>query len=89
MAIITAIAIYFIIWWLTLFAMLPFGLKTQRDAGDVTLGTVESAPSGRHMGRTFLRTTLVASLLFAGFWYVTQVLGYGIADMPQIVPGFQ
>lgn len=89
MAIVTAIAIYFIIWWLTLFAMLPFGLRTQREENDVTLGTVESAPAGRHMGRAILRTTLVASVIFAGFWYVTQIAGYGIADLPEIVPDFR
>ncbi len=70
----TAVAVYFIIWWLTLFAMLPFGVKTQGEAKNVTLGTVESAPAGRHMGKAVLRTTIVASILFGGFWYVTGVL---------------
>ena len=37
-------ALYFILWWLVLFATLPFGLKTQEEHGEVTLGTVPSAP---------------------------------------------
>ena len=44
-------ALFFILWWLVLFAVLPFGLKTQDDDGDVTLGTVSSAPRGPHMLR--------------------------------------
>lgn len=89
MAVATAIAIYFIIWWITLFAMLPFGLRTQREDNKVTLGTVESAPAGRHMGRAMLRTTIVASIIFVAFWYVTQIAGYGIGDLPKIVPEFR
>lgn len=86
MAIGTAIAVYFIIWWVTLFATLPFGLKTQREAGDVTLGTVESAPAGRHMRKVLLRNTVVASIVFAIYWYITHVAGYGIQDVPRIIP---
>jgi predicted secreted protein len=44
---VTYFAIYFIVWWITLFAVLPFGLKTQDENEDVTLGTVSSAPRGR------------------------------------------
>ena len=29
----TIIAIYFLIWWLTLFAVLPFGVKSQSESG--------------------------------------------------------
>ena len=86
MAWVSAFAIYFIIWWLTLFATLPFGLKTQREDGEVTLGTVESAPSGRHVGRAMAINTVIATLVFGAFWYVTQVLGYGIDDLPNIIP---
>jgi predicted secreted protein len=86
MPVVTAIAIYFILWWIVLFAMLPFGLKTQREADDVTLGTVESAPAGPHMARVILRTTLVSAVIFAGFWYLTQVAGYSLRDLPSIIP---
>ncbi len=85
----TAIAIYFIVWWLTLFAMLSFGLKTQREEGEVTLGTVESAPAGRHMARALLRTTVVATVLFGLFWYVTQIAGFGFDDLPAIIPDYR
>lgn len=30
----SAIAIYFIIWWLTLFVVLPFGVKNAAETGE-------------------------------------------------------
>ena len=42
---------FFISWWFFLFLVLPFGLRTQDEDEDVTLGTVASAPRGPHMLR--------------------------------------
>ena len=35
----TAIAIYFLIWWVTLFAVLPWGISNQEESGEVVPGT--------------------------------------------------
>ncbi len=86
---ISVIAVYFVLWWLVLFAMLPFGLKTQEEDGDVTLGTVSSAPKGPHMLRAVIRTTIVSAIIIAGFYGVTRGLGLGIDDIPRIVPDFK
>lgn len=86
MSIGSAIAIYFIIWWTSLFALLPVGLRTQAEEGDVTLGTVASAPAKPRIGRAFLRTTIVASLIFALYYYLTQVRGFGLDDIPHFFP---
>ena len=34
MAVGTAIAIYFVVWWVVLFAVLPFGMRAQEDDKD-------------------------------------------------------
>jgi predicted secreted protein len=81
-------AIYFVLWWLVLFATLPFSLRTQDDEGDVTLGTVSSAPKGPHMMRAFVRTTIVSAIILGGFYLVTKGLDLGIDDIPIIVPDF-
>ncbi|MGH6761489.1 MAG: DUF1467 family protein [Phyllobacterium sp.] len=86
MAFFTALALYFIFWWVTLFAMLPVGLRTQAEENNVTLGTTESAPLKPRMGRTFLLTTIVSGLLFALYYYVTQGLGYSVDDIPHFYP---
>ena len=86
MTLVSGIAIYFIIWWITLFGLLPVGLRTQAEENDVTLGTVASAPAKPRIGRAFLRTTVVASLIFLLYYYLTQVNGYGLDDIPHFFP---
>ncbi|WP_273725270.1 DUF1467 family protein [Brucella gallinifaecis] len=86
MTIVSGIAMYFIFWWITLFALLPVGLRTQAEENDVTLGTVASAPAKPRIGRAFLRTTIVASAIFALYYYMTQVQGFGLDDIPYFFP---
>jgi predicted secreted protein len=82
-------ALYFILWWIVLFATLPFGLKTQDEDEDVTLGTVSSAPKGPHVLRAFVRTTIISALILGGFYLLTKGLGLDIDDIPRIVPEFK
>lgn len=86
---VSAFAVFFILWWLVLFAMLPFSLRTQDDEGEVTLGTASSAPRGPHMARALLRTTIVAALIFLAYLAATRWFGYGFGDIPRIVPQFR
>ena len=83
---VSAFAIYFVMWWLVLFAMLPFGLKTQDEDENVTLGTVASAPRGPHMLKAVIRTTIVTAVILAAFYVATRVYGLGFGDIPRIVP---
>ena len=82
-------ALYFIIWWTVLFAVLPFSLRTQDDEGETVLGTVSSAPSGRHLLRAVLRTTIVSLLICALFYIVTKGFGLTFDDLPKFVPDFR
>lgn len=65
------IAIYFVIWWTVLFAVLPFGLRTQLEAGNVVPGTPSSAPIRPRFLRIVVATSLLAGAIFlavyAGF----------------------
>ncbi|MCF3642021.1 DUF1467 family protein [Rhizobium sp. TRM95111] len=82
-------AVYFIVWWLTLFAVLPFGLKTQAEENDVVPGSVESAPAKFRAGRVVLATTLVSAVLY-GAWLVLSIkFGVGIDTLPQVMPDFR
>jgi predicted secreted protein len=62
------LALYFMIWWLVLFAVLPFGVRTQDEAGEVVPGTPGSAPAGFRWRRVFLINTIVATLAFGVVW---------------------
>ena len=81
-------ALFFVVWWLVLFAVLPFSLRTQDDDQDVTLGTVSSAPRGPHMLRAAIRTTIVTGIVIGAFYGLTQGLGLGVDQIPHIVPDF-
>jgi predicted secreted protein len=66
----TIAAIYFIIWWTVLFAVLPWGVRSQRESGEVVPGTDPGAPSVPALGRKLVWTTLVSAALFAALYYV-------------------
>lgn len=61
----TAIAIYFLIWWITLFAVLPFGVRSQHEGDGYAQGTDPGAPILARIGMKLLWTTIVASIVFA------------------------
>lgn len=70
MNIVGALALYFVIWWITLFAVLPFGIRSQHEAGDVVAGTEPGAPVLPGLLKKAVITSLIAAVIFAGVWYV-------------------
>jgi predicted secreted protein len=68
MEITTFLAIYFIIWWVVLFAVLPWGVRSQEESGEITPGTDPGAPSIHRVWLKLLWTTLVATVVY-GFFY--------------------
>ena len=64
-------AIFFIIWWVVLFAVLPFGAHSAHELGqDVEEGHAPSAPVAPRLVRKFFITTGVAGIIFGIFYYV-------------------
>ncbi|WP_138423879.1 DUF1467 family protein [Maritimibacter alexandrii] len=55
-----------VIWFMTLFIVLPIIMRTQAEDGDVVPGTHEGAPSNFRLGRTMLMTTLFAVPIWIG-----------------------
>ena len=70
MSITTAVAIFFLIWWVVLFAVLPWGVRSQHEGGDMVPGTDPGAPMSFKLGRKLLWTTLVAVVIYAGCYIV-------------------
>lgn len=64
-AISTALAIYFVIWWIVLFLTLPFGVRSQHEDGEGSDGTDPGAPVITRMGKKLLWTTIISAVLFA------------------------
>jgi predicted secreted protein len=61
----TAFAIYFVLWWVTLFLTLPFGVRSQHETGEGAPGTDPGAPVASGMGRKLIWTTLISAVIFA------------------------
>lgn len=72
------VAVYFVVWWVVLFAVLPFGVRTQEEAGDVTLGTTSSAPARPLLVRKAIATTIVAAIVVGGMWIAVDVYGVSL-----------
>jgi predicted secreted protein len=83
---INALAIYFIIWWTVLFAILPIGIRSQRDENDVVLGTEPGAPATFSFARKAFWTTVAATLAFIAYYTTTQIFGFGLDSIPNLVP---
>lgn len=77
----TAIAIYFVIWWIVLFVVLPLRVRTQAESGDVVPGTPASAPARPELLLKAALTTVLAAIVFLGFWVVMRS-GLGLDDIP-------
>ena len=65
MSLTTAVAIYFIVWWTVLFAVQPWGVRSQIESGAVAPGTDPGAPAMPRLWHKLAWTTLVASMVFA------------------------
>jgi len=66
-----AIAIFVTIWFVVLFAVLPFGVRSQHEEeGDMAPGTDPGAPTIPRLGQKLLWTTLVSAAIFAGCYVV-------------------
>ncbi len=71
----SAFAIYFVLWWLSLFLVLPFGVRSQLEAGKVAPGTDPGSPARVHIARVLLGTSVLSALLLAAFiWLIVPLL---------------
>ena len=62
-------ATYFIIWWVLLFAILPFGVQSQHELDDIVPGTEPGAPARPRLLIKLTANTIIAALLWAIFDY--------------------
>ncbi|BCJ90757.1 membrane protein [Terrihabitans soli] len=82
----SAIAIYFVIWWIGLFAVLPWGIRSQIEEGDVVKGSDPGAPARPRLLRIVIVNTIFASLIFAAYYVVWTKGLISLDDIP-FLPG--
>jgi len=84
-SIILVTAIYFVVWWIVLFAVLPWGVKSQDDAGEIAPGSDPGAPARPMLLRKAVATTLISAAILAigyGVWAAGLI---GIDLMPRVL----
>ncbi|WP_425049306.1 DUF1467 family protein [Psychromarinibacter sp. S121] len=65
MGITSAIVLFAVIWFMTLFVILPLRLKTQGDVGEIVPGTMAGSPEVHHLKRKFLIVTVITVVLWS------------------------
>ncbi|MCJ8322530.1 MAG: DUF1467 family protein [Rhizobiales bacterium] len=88
MSLITVIAVFFVIWWVSFVAMANIGVKSQEEAGHIVKGTPAGAPHTIHLWRKFMWVTLVAAIVTAFIYWVIEYSGFTLADYP-FMPDFK
>ena len=81
MSFFSGFAIYFIIWWLTLFVVLPLGVRSQAEDGHVEPGTDPGAPAKPNLGRKLILNTILAGVVFGVWYYLTKVAGLDLTEL--------
>jgi predicted secreted protein len=77
----SALAVYFLFFVFTAFLMLPFGMKTDEEAGVPRIaGQADSAPHRFDLKRHLLKAALISALVFALF-YANWTQGWLTTDM--------
>lgn len=88
MTITGAVVLFAVIWFLILYMLLPQGVKSQSENGDVAPGTPASAPSEPMLRRKLLRTTaitvvvwaLVVGIIMSGWIHINDLDFFGRVD---------
>ncbi len=65
---VTGVFVYIVVWWVVLFAVLPWGVRTPDNP---ELGMASSAPIEPRILRKFIATSIVAFLV----WLVIYAIG--------------
>jgi predicted secreted protein len=79
-------AIYALFWVISAFIVLPFGIRTPDETGEILVkGQADSAPSNFRPGKVAIRATILSLIAF-GLYYGNYLEGWVTVDM---LPGYR
>jgi predicted secreted protein len=84
MSVSTSVAIYFIIWWVVLFAVLPWGIHSQVESGEVVPGSDPGAPALPRLWSKVIWTTVVSAVIFAVFQVIYRYRLVSLDDLASL-----
>lgn len=65
MSIASAVVLFLVIWFMTLFILLPIRIETQQEAGRVVPGTHAGSPERHHLKRKLWIVSAIAVVVWA------------------------
>jgi len=80
MTLATGIAIYVVVWWVVLFAVLPWGVEPPET---LVPGQADSAPENPRLLLKAAVTTVIAGVIWAGIYLVVRSDWISFRDMVQ------
>lgn len=58
------VVLYAVLWFLTLFVVMPLGQRSQQDVGKIVPGTHAGAPADLRLKRKVIQTTLISAVIW-------------------------
>lgn len=69
----TGLMVFFILWWVVIFTVLPFGVRTvEEEGGTVERGHAPSAPVRPMLLKKALITTVITAVLWLGVYIAVE-----------------
>ena len=74
MGITGSIIVYVLIWWIIFFSVLPVGIQSNKEKFKEKIEGVDpGAPINPKIGKKFLITTLITSIIFLVIYYLVEI----------------
>ena len=74
MGITGSIIVYVMIWWIIFFSVLPIGIRSNKEVFRDKIGGVDpGAPKNPKIGKKFLITTLITTIIFLVIYYLAEI----------------
>ena len=73
MSITGSIIVFVMLWWIIFFSVLPFGVRSNKEAFKEKIGGIDpGAPKNPKIGKKFLITTLITTIIFIVIYYLVE-----------------
>ena len=74
MGITGSIIVYVLIWWIIFFSVLPVGIQSNKEKFKEKIEGIDpGAPINPKIGKKFLITTLITSIIFIVIYYLVKI----------------
>ena len=79
-----SIIVYVLIWWIIFFSVLPVGIQSNEEKFKESVGGIDpGAPINPKIGRKFLITTIITSIIFIVIYYLVKLNILNLRDYLQ------